>query len=951
MKTLKVYLFLLLIPISHFSCLAEHAKIKLTNLKSEYLVNPLGIEVPAPRLSWMMEAANAIVFNQNQKAYQILVATSEEKLSETNADLWNSGKFISDANAQIAYQGKPLTSELKCYWKVRIWNKANDVTPWSEVAKWSMGLLDKSDWKAEWIGDQPDLSQKAYRDYLDKYDPNKNVELKNIKPIPPSSPMLRKKVTLKKAVKDAYLYVSAHGYYEIALNGKKIGDQVLAPEWTDYNKRIQYQVYDISESLSQGENVLSAILGDGWYLGMLGPTKWHADYPRRGVYGNDRRLLAQLVINYKDGTKEVVATDESWKINTQGFIILADNFLGQKIDARNIPSGWRNVGFNDENWENVYVDPAIRKNLVAQKNEPIRVYKYLPPINITPFKNQYIVDFGQNITGWTKLKIMGEKGTQIKIRHGEMLDDDGSLYTANLAAAVQEDVYILSGENDEFEPSFTYHGFRYIELSGLKQPLKPEMIQACAISSDPEVTGSFECSNPKLNKLWNNILWTQRNNMTSVPTDCPQRDERMGWMGDAQVFSQASMFNMDMAAFYTKWIQDIRDAQTESGKFPDIAPHANKPEIRFSNSPAWADAGVIIPWRMYQNYGDKELLRNHYEAMKRYLENIRRQNPDHLWLNDAGNQYGDWLNANTIVAEGYSKTRGEVPKEVFNTAFYANSAKLFAQIASILGNEKDAKEYQLLFENIRTKFNETYVNDEVRIKGNTQSAYALALNFDLLPESKQERAFNHLIECIKEYDYRISTGFVTTIMMMKELAKRGRIDIAYQLMESERLPSWIYSINQGATTIWERWDGYVKGRGFQDAGMNSFCHYSIGAVGEWMYRNILGITPDENYPGWKHFFIHPQPGGTITWAKGSYNSINGLISSEWKMEDELFTLEIEIPVNTSATVILPTISKEFVKLNSKSVSSSLLNKKYNVKNEIALDLGSGKYHFEVPNLK
>jgi len=320
-------------------------------------------------------------------------------------------------------------------------------------------------------------------------------------------------------------------------------------------------------------------------------------------------------------------------------------------------------------------------------------------------------------------------------------------------------------------------------------------------------------------------------------------------------------------------------------------------------------------------------------------------------LNDVGNQYGDWLNANTIVAEGYSKTRGEVPKEVFNTAFYANSANLFAQIAGVLGNEKDAKEYQLLFENIRTKFNETYIDDEVRIKGNTQSAYALALNFDLLPESKQEQAFNHLIECIKEYDYRISTGFVTTIMMMKELAKRGRIDIAYQLMESERLPSWIYSINQGATTIWERWDGYVKGRGFQDAGMNSFCHYSIGAVGEWMYRNILGITPDENYPGWKHFFIHPQPGGTITWAKGSYNSINGLISSEWKMEDELFTLEIEIPVNTSATVILPTISKEFVKLNSKSVSSSLLNKKYNVKNEIALDLGSGKYHFEVPTQK
>lgn len=947
MQIYKSFLTLLLA----FTCLnsfsGEVREIKPSALKCEYLTNPLGIDIATPRLSWKLVTTSDQVFNQKQHAYQILVATSPEKLTEEKADLWNSGKVESDVTIQLVYKGKQLTSEQKCYWKVRVWNSQTDSTPWSEPAFWSMGLLQKTDWKAKWIGDQPDLVQKAYRENLDKYDPASKVELKNIRPVPPSSPMFRKKFNVKFGFKSAYLYVSALGYYEIGLNGNKVGDHVLAPEWTDFNKRVQYQCYDVSQNLWIGENIFAAVLGDGWYLGMLGPTKWHKDYPRRGVYGNDRRLIAQLVVNYNDGTTQLVGTDETWKINNKGFIISADNFLGEQIDAQNIPRGWKDIDFNDSGWANAYVDGEVQKNLEAQKNEPVRVYKYLPPVKISPFGDKYIVDFGQSITGWTRLKIKGVNGASIKIRHGEMLDDDGSLYTKNLAAAIQNDDYILSGGQDEFEPSFTYHGFRYIEISGLLSAPDQNMIQACVISSDPEVTGSFECSNPKLNQLTKNILWTQRDNMTSVPTDCPQRDERMGWMGDAQVFCQNSMFNMDMAAFYTKWVKDIRDAQSSRGTFPDIAPHANKPDIRFSNAPAWGDAGVIVPWRMYQNYGDKEILRSHYDAMKRYLENIRKQNHDYLWLKDIGNNYGDWLNANSIIAEGYDKTRGEIPKDVFATAYYANSVRLFSQMAAVLGNEKDAKEYQWLFEKIRQKFNEAYVDKDGGIKGNTQSAYALALNFDLLPEDKRIQAFNHLLKCIEEYDYRISTGFMTTLMMMKELVKNGRTDIAYQFLESERLPSWIYSINQGATTIWERWDGYVKGRGFQDAGMNSFCHYSIGAVGEWMYRNILGINPDDDHPGYKHFTIHPRPGGTLTWAKGSYNSIHGLISSAWKSENGVFTLNVEIPVNTSATIILPAGAKELISVNSLPVPPSMIDTKHKIQKETALELGSGKYLFEV----
>jgi alpha-L-rhamnosidase len=950
MKTLKLILILFLIP--SFSFPQDVNSLIIGDLKCEYLVSPLGIDVSAPRLSWTIKAANEQVFNQRQEAYQILVASSRDKLTEAEADLWNSGKIKSDATTQLVYKGKTLVSAQQCYWKVKIWINSTGSTPWSEIAYWRMGLLEKANWIGKWIGDKPDLVQKAYKDELAKndpasYDPHKNGTLKNLRPVPPASPMIRKKFTSKSEVKDATLYVSALGYYEINLNGSKVGDQVLAPEWTDFNKRVQYQVFDVTKAIHPGENVLASTLGDGWYLGMLGPTKWHRDYPRRGVYGNDRRLIAQLVINYTDGTHEVIATDKSWKINTKGFITDADNFLGENIDARNIPQGWKGINFDDSSWENVTEDEKVDKNLEGQKNEPVRVYKMLPPVTISQLGDKYIVDFGQSITGWTKLALKGIEGAAIKIRHGEMLDDDGSLYTKNLAAAIQEDNYILSGGDDLFEPSFTYHGFRYIEISGLTHAPEKETITACVISSDPAVTGSFECSNPKLNQLVKNILWTQRDNMTSIPTDCPQRDERMGWMGDAQVFCQNSIFNMDMAAFYTKWIKDIRDAQAARGAFPDITPHSNKPDIRFSNAPAWGDAGVIVPWRMYQNYGDKEVLRQHYSAIKRYLENIRAQNPNFLWLKDIGNNYGDWLNANTIIAEGYSKTRGEIPKDVFATAYYANSARLFSQIAHVLGNEKDAKEYNVLFENIRAKFNEAFVDQDGKIKGNTQSAYALALNFELLPANKQIPAFNNLLKCIEEYDYRISTGFMTTTMMMKELVKYGRTDIAYKFLESERLPSWIYSINQGATTIWERWDGYVKGRGFQDAGMNSFCHYSIGAVGEWMYRNVLGINPDDRFPGFKHFTIHPRPGGTLTWAKGSYNSIHGLISSDWKKENGKFTLSIEIPVNTSASVTLPTGLVELIQLNSKPVQATWVNNDYQVGNETTLELGSGKYLIEV----
>ncbi len=946
MKTIHLIVFLIFSLL--ISCSGNNPDIEVKNLKCEYLDNPLAVEVLAPRLSWKLETSDEHVYNITQKAYQILVATSIEKLSEDKADIWNSEKQSSSRNTHIIYEGKELKSQQQYYWKVKVWHGNDNKSSWSNPATWRMCIFNSYEWKANWIGDQPDSVQNAYKIGLENYASQNNMTFRNERPVAPASPLLRKEFKITKEIEDAFFAVTALGYYEININGSKVGDQVLAPEWTDYNKRVQYQVFEVGNQLELGKNVLSSILGDGWYLGMLGPTKWHNDYPLRGVYGNDRRLLAQLTINYKDGSTDIIGTDDSWKIYSDGPIRAADNFLGQKIDAQKILKGWEKIGFDDSSWKQAFVDQKIQKNLVAQKNEPIRVYDTLKAIKINQVDDKFIVDFGQNLTGWTRLKLKGKKGNQIKIRHGEMLYDNGALYTENLAAAIQEDDYILSGEEDVFEPTFTYHGFRYIEITGLTSLPDKDMIQAYAIASDPAITGSFECSNENLNKLWDNILWTQRNNMTSVPTDCPQRDERMGWMGDAQTFCQTSIFNMDMAAFYNKWLVDIRDAQAIRGAFPDFAPHANKPDIRFSNAPGWSDAGIIIPWQVYQNYGDIQVLKDHYPAMFHYMRNLLESNPDHLWVNDIGKMYGDWLNANTIIAEGYSNTRGEIPKDVFATAFYANSAKIFSKISSLVGEDWDGEYFLKLSDKIKSKFNEAYVDEEGRIKGDTQSAYALALHFDLLSKEKQKMAFAHLIECIEEYDYRISTGFVTTIMMMKELTKRGRNDIAYTLLESERFPSWIYSINQGATSIWERWDGYVKGRGFQNAGMNSFNHYSIGAVGEWMYRVILGINPSEKHPGYKHFIIHPQPGGTLTWAKGAYNSINGKIATEWKLENDLFSLNIEIPVNTTATVILPTKNASFVKMNGEPVTSDVISKEEN-NNNLSLELGSGKYRFEVSN--
>lgn len=738
------------------------------------------------------------------------------------------------------------------------------------------------------------------------YEPNHN----SLKPVPiPPSPIFRKEINIGKKIKNALYYTSAQGVYEAYVNGEKVGRQILAPEWTDYDNHIQYQTHEVSSMLKEGTNVLGAMLADGWYAGAL------FSYPVRGGYGFTRKFIAQLVINYDDGTSATFGTDESWKYKKEGPVTHASIFDGETFDARKHEEGWNKTGFDDTGWDKASLYAATAANLCAQMNEPITVIKEMKPVSIRKIGNdKYIFDLGQNMVGWCHLSLPYNPAKTITLRYAEILDEENQLYIENLRTARQTDVYIPDNEKQiNYEPKFTYHGFRYVEIEGLTQPPQLECLTGKMIASSSPLVGTFECADKDINQLWSNILWTQWNNMISVPTDCPQRDERSGWTGDAQVFAQNAIYNLDMAAFYTKWIRDVSDSQLEDGRYPDIAPHVGEWESHF-NSPGWADAGVIIPWRVYQNYNDVTLLSRQYESMKKFVDFVHLRNPGLIWTNAKGNMYGDWLNGNTIISDDYPKTGGGVPNEVFATAYFAYSTELLSKMAGLLGKSSDNEFYQKLASSIRSKFLDEFVNEDGIISGNTQAGYALALELDILPEHLRKKAAAHMVEALKVYDNRMSTGIHTTIRLMNQLSEYGYTDLAYELLMSRRFPSWLYSVDQGATTIWERWDGYVKGRGFQNPGMNSFNHVAIGAVGEWMYKHMLGIQYDENQPGYRHFYIKPQPGKILKWVKGSYHSINGVIAVSWENKDNLLNLEVTIPVNTEATVVLPFADEKKVEI-------------------------------------
>ncbi|MHC4694304.1 MAG: family 78 glycoside hydrolase catalytic domain, partial [Planctomycetota bacterium] len=686
----------------------------------------------------------------------------------------------------------------------------------------------------------------------------------------------------------ATVYASALGLYELHINGQRVGEDYFTPGWTDYTKRVYYQTYDITSLLVQGENAIGAILADGWYTGYLGFGR------KREHYGSEPRLFAQLEIEYTDDTRQTIVTDKSWKAN-YGPHLEADFLMGEIYDARRQMSGWNMPGFDDVGWKPVAVGTELKPVIQSYPGVTVRQTQQIKSVKITePEKGAYVFDMGQNFAGWVRLKVTGKAGTKVVLRFAEMLNPDGTIYTTNLREARCTDKYILSGKGEEiWEPGFTFHGFQYVEITGL--PAKPSLdtITGIVVHSVTPPAGTFECSNPMVNQLQRNIVWGQRGNFIEIPTDCPQRDERLGWTGDAQIFVRTATYNMDVSAFFTKWLVDLEDAQTKEGAFPDVAPHK---VAMGSGVAAWGDAGVICPWTIYKVYDDKRVVEKHYESMKKWIAYLKKNSKDLL---RPAYGYGDW------VAVG-----SNTPKDVIATAYFAYSTRLVAKTAAVLGKDEDAKKYKALFRQIREAFNKAYVSEDGRIKGDTQTCYAMGIYFDLLAVDKRELAAKHLVDAIRKKNWHLSTGFVGLSYLLPALSQTDNLDVAYRLLNNETFPSWGYSIKNGATTIWERWDGWTEDKGFQDPGMNSFNHYAFGSVGRWMFGVVAGIDTDG--PGYKRIIIDPQPGGGFSYAKASYESIHGQVKSFWEIKDSRFTLKITIPANTTATVYVPAAKPESV---------------------------------------
>ena len=1024
-------------------CALSASGLTVQKLRCEYLDNPQGIDVVSPRLSWILNAEQRGV---RQSAYQVLVASTEERLAAGQGDFWDSGKVASDQTLHIAYVGSALTTRQRCYWKVRVWDESGQPSAWSASAAWSMGLLQPSDWNASWIAHTAPVagvaSHNGYHSAIatnadavkwvaldlgaartlesvrlhparpydwtpdapgflfpvrfkveaalnadfsdartvvdmtasDVPNPGTNAPAYAFSPlsarhvrltvtrlglrdgnnyaftlaelqvlsggtnvaqgtsvtaldavetggwsksrltdgrllpdpgtssVSPPATLLRKEFVLRGAVRRATVSVTGLGLYELHINGQRVGDHVLAPEWTRFSKRIQYQTFDVTPFLREGSNAVCAQVCGGWWSGPL--------MTMPAVGAPQYCLLLRLDVELADGSTQTVTSDGTWQTTDAGPIRRSEIYYGEVYDATKEQPGWAQPGFAAAGWIAAQTLACPKGSetatLVAQPNEPIRVTQEITPVKVTaPSAGVYVFDLGQNMVGGCRLTVSEPAGTKITLRFAEALNDDGTVYRANLRGATQINEYTWRGGEAALEPHFTYFGFRYVEVTGLSSPPGTNALLGRVFHSGSPAVGTFSSSSDLLNKIMQCVTWVQRGNMLSVPTDCPQRDERLGWMGDILSFSQTAVFNRDMAGFFTKWIPDLRDSQADNGRYPDFAPHVSDPNAGFTGAPGWGDAGTVVPWRLYQNYADTRVLEQHFDSAKRWVDFIRGANTNLLWRNSRGNDYNDWLNGDTLILDGYPRGISEVPKELFATAFFAHSTEIVAKMAAVLGRTEEAANYRALFEAIKLAFNAAYVSADGTIAGNTQAGYALALDFNLLDPLLRPKATARLMEAIARYNAHPSTGIHATHRMMLELSANGQHDEACRIINLRTVPSWGYMVDMGATTIWERWDGYVAGRGFQNPGMNSLNHWAFGSVGEWVWRMLVGLNPDEARPGFKHIIIRPRPGGGLTWIKGRFDSPRGPVVSEWERNGTAITMRVTVPPNTTATVFVP----------------------------------------------
>ena len=898
---LKLFSLSLIFTVICFSCgNLKLAEILPSGLKCEYRINPIGIENNSPMLSWILQSDKR---NQQQSAYQILVSTSIEKLNRNTGDLWNSRKVLTDRSVHLSYQGKSMKSGERCYWKVRVWDGDNNKSAWSEPAYWEMGLLDPKDWKANWIG----------FDYG------------------AAAPLFRKEFELRKEIKEARAYISGLGYYELSINGLKIGDHVLDPGQTDYEQRSFYVVYDVTNDVRTGANAIGVVLGNGWYNQAVVNTE---KYGWKDVGYGQPRLIFQLHVTYQDGSESIVLSDSSWK-GLPGPIISNNVYAGEQYDARLDPEGWDFPGFDDKLWDRVKILDGPGGKLVCQDVPPIKKMRTIRPLKIiNPKPGVYVYDMGQNFAGWTRLRVTGNKGLEIQLRFAEWLNKDGTIDPGSTGVyatgVVQTDKYICKGSGEEiWEPHFTYHGFQYVEMTGFPGNPTDENLGGVVVYSSLNKAGEFFCSDSLINRLHKTTLWTEMSNLYSIPTDCPQR-ERCGWLGDAFLTSDMTIYNFDAPVFWAKFIRDIETSR-KGGVPTNIAPRKRLG----GKDPDWGPVFIQLTWNMYLYYGDKSIINEHYEGMSFFMENMQKIAEGNIIYQGIG----------SLFPPGRILPL-ETSREFTSTILYYFCSDVMARMALITNRNADAEKYASISRQIKSAFNNKFYNTAEKTYGG-QEKNILALTFGLVPDNEEKAVANNLNDDIVKLNKgHLSTGVFGSRYIYEILAKFGYGEAVQNMFNTKTFPGFGYLFSRGATTFWENW-GELKfedriGSG-ADRSKNHPFHAGFDA---WFFNGIAGINPDQDNPGFKHIILKPQIFGDLTFAKAQYASDYGIIKSEWQVQKGMFNWYICIPANTTASVYIPTENTEAIKESGDSPENTAGVKYVNTENGTAVyRIGSGEYKF------
>jgi alpha-L-rhamnosidase len=878
---------------------------RITKLRTNHINNPLGFELTRLSLSWITETSHS----KYQEAAQVFIALDED----FDQIVYDSGKR-QDINSLAFSPEMKLKPRTRYYWKVMVWGDQGDAST-SEVAWFETAKMEE-EWRGQWMASSLD----------------KEIH-----------PLFRKIFTLPEDIVSARAYVCGLGIYELMINGQRIGEEYFTPGYNSYDFWLQYQTYDITSQLKSGDNAIGLMLGNGWYKGRFG---FDGGYHK--LYGNQFAFIAEVVATKKDGSTIVIGSDPEWKCAPSP-IIFSGIYDGEVYDANKEISDWSLPTFDDTEWTNVIPAHVKTERLQARLSLPVKIMEERTPIDIikTP-ADETVLDFGQNMTGWVRFKTSATRGQKLKLQHGEILQD-GCFYNENLRTAKAEYIYISDGNVREVQPNFTFYGFRYVKLTGFEGEIDPKDFTGCVIYSELEETGSIKTSNPDVNRLFLNAMWGQKGNFLDVPTDCPQRDERMGWTGDAQIFASTACFNMYSPAFYTKYLQDLREEQIRiSGSVPFIVPTL-KPEndpgfVTGNGSAAWGDAATIIPWTLYLHYGDKELLKQHLNTMKDWVDYIKRKDDEsggtRLWK--TGFHFADWL---ALDGKEPGGVIGGTDPYFVASAYYCYSARLVAKAATVLEKEELAKEYSNLSEEVKAAILHEYFTPSGRSAIHTQTAMIVALYMDLVPEHYRSRIIEDLKQKLRDDNMHLTTGFVGTPYFCHALSENGAKEEAYTLLLNDDYPSWLYAVKMGATTIWERWNSVLPDGKISGTDMNSLNHYAYGSIAEWMYRYMCGINPVEAAPGFKKFKLAPQPYGKLTYVKASFHSASGLIESSWEIkEDGVLSFVFNVPFNTTAELTLPDADVNMVKVNGETLASSGLSSEQ-LATEVCCTLMAGKYEF------